>query len=357
MTGKERTEKALRFEEPDRVPRYWQGFWPEFEAKWTERRGETDLNEYFGDDMKLVAANETAWPTRAGVLERSGETVIVRSGWGETKRTRAELLTSFEVIGELVEPAVPDRIDPDKIEFEDPLMDIRFEKAAKQAEEWKDEYFVWCKSGGPYLRAAFMRGDENFWIDTAEDPQWARAFVDRVVEHIMAVALEAMKRFGLQETGIAIYDDVAANWGPFVGAKRYEEIFLPALRRMITTYKEAGATRIMHHSDGNPLPLLDMWIDAGVDAINPVEYHSGLDPVKLREQYGNKLVCTGGLDNIDILVRGDKAEIKDHIQHILNAGRGGGYVIGPHSIGPDIEVETMEYVLELLEVYGNYPLS
>jgi uroporphyrinogen-III decarboxylase len=82
-----------------------------------------------------------------------------------------------------------------------------------------------------------------------------------------------------------------------------------------------------------------------------------MDPVQIRQRFGNRLVCVGGLDNCEILPRGDRAEIRDHVLHLLEAGRGGGYLFGPHSIGPDIRVETMEYVLELLAEYGNYPLA
>jgi len=57
-----------------------------------------------------------------------------------------------------------------------------------------------------------------------------------------------------------------------------------------------------------------------------------------------------------ILPRGRRAEIRDHIQHLIHAARGGGMVIAPHSIGPDIAVDTMDYVLELLDRYGWYPL-
>jgi uroporphyrinogen decarboxylase len=193
-----------------------------------------------------------------------------------------------------------------------------------------------------------MRGEAQFWMDVVEDPEWTRAFVDRVADHIVAVAVEAMQRFGLEETGIAIYDDVSSAQGPLVGPKHYERVFLPALKRMVRAYKDAGARWVMHHSDGNNLPILDMWIDAGIDAINPCEFRSGMDPVKIRRRYGNRLVCTGGLDNCAILPRGDRAEIRDHVQYLLEAAQGGGYVLGPHSIGPDIEVDTMEYVLEML---------
>lgn len=355
MTSKQRVMAAMSFQEPDRIPRYFSEFWPEFEAHWERVCGPTDLFKHFGDDMRLVEPEESAWPTRAGIIERRGDQAIVRSGWGETKLTKFGDIAP-QVMGQLLEPAFKDRVDPEKLKFDDPRLDGRFDTAGKQAAVLKEEYFVWCKSGGPYLRAAFMRGDEQFWLDVAEDPGWTRAFVDRVTDHIVTVAIEGMRRFGLQETGIAIYDDVASSQGPLVGPKHYERVFLPALRRMVKAYKEAGARWVMHHSDGNVLPLLDMWVDAGVDAINPVEFRVGMDAVKLREQFGNRLVLTGGMDNAEILPRGDRAEIRDHVLHLLEAGRGGGFVFGTHSMGVDITVESAEYVLELLAEYGNYPL-
>ena len=356
MNAKQRVMEAMAFREPDRVPRYWSGFWPEFEAAWREQRGEADLEVVFGGDMRLAAPEESAWPTRSEVLEHRGEQVVARTGWGEVKLTSLDQHGRAQVMGELIEPAVPERVDPDTLVFDDPLLDFRFQEAGEHAAAWKDDYFVWCKSGGPYLRAAFMRGEEQFWVDTVEDPEWTRAFVDRVVDHIVTVAMEGLRRFGLQDTGIAIYDDVASVAGPFVGPVRYEQIFLPALRRMVRAYKDAGAAHVMHHSDGNVLPLLDMWVDAGVDAVNPVEYRTGMDPVKIRAQFGDRLVCVGGLDNCEILPRGDRGEVRDHVLHLLEAGKGGGYLLGPHSVGPDIDVRTMEYVLALLEEHSYYPL-
>lgn len=354
MNAKQRVMMAMNFQEPDRVPRFWQDFWPDFQEKWQSERGQTDLHAHFGDDMRLVRPDEAAWPSGAATLGRRGDKWLVRSGWGEIKLSRCEI-PAAQVMGELVEAAVPERIDPETLVFEDPLSDVRFQKAGREAAAWSDEHFVFCKSGGPYLRAAFMRGEQQFWIDVVEDPGWARAFVDRVVDHIVAVAIEAMRRFGLEDTGIAIYDDVAASWGPFVGPARYEQVFLPSLRRMVKAYKDAGAAKVMHHADGNVLSLLDMWIDAGIDAINPVEFRSGMDVVKLRQQYGRRLALVGGLDNCIILPRGDRGEIREHVLYLLEAGRGGGYVFGPHSIGPDISLETMDYVLELLQEHSNCP--
>ncbi len=335
----------MEFRQPDRLPRFWNHFWPEFVARWHGHGNTGSIHDHFGDDMTVVAADETVWPSRQQIIRREGDLAVIRTGWGQIKRV------AFDGghIGELLEAGLPDRVDPDTLVFEDPRMEQRFAPWDAEATAAKARYFTWCKSGGPYLRAAFMRGEENFWVDVIEDPQWARDFVERVTDHIIAVAVTALKRWGLEDTGMEINDDVAASWGPFVGPDIYERIFLPALRRMVKAYKGAGAHWIMHHADGNVLPLLDMWIDAGIDAINPVEFRSGMDPVKIQQKYGKKLVCIGGLDNCAILPRGDRAEVRDHIQHLKQAGRDGGYIIGPHSIGPDVSLDTMNYVLELLD--------
>jgi len=102
------------------------------------------------------------------------------------------------------------------------------------------------------------------------------------------------------------------------------------------------------------LPILDMWVDAGIDAINPVEFRTGMDPNKILDQYGKKLVCTGGLDNTDILIRGDETQVREHVQHLIQAGANGGYIIGPHSIGSDISPQTMQLVLDILNEQSDY---
>jgi len=350
MTGKERVSAALEWREADRVPRFWDCFWDEFVVEWKKRFPGVDVMRYFGNDMDVVVADETPWPTRAAVIRESADERVVRNGWGQVQRIRSDAH-----FAELIEVAVPERIDPEKVVFDDPLMESRYEKRSFD-DKLQEELFLFCKVGGPYQRSTFLRGEERFWVDIMDDPGWVGALVDRVTDHLIAVGVESIRRWKMQDTGIAVFDDLAASWGPFVGPEIYERLFLPRLRRMVKAYKDAGARFVMHHSDGNVLPLLDMWVDAGIDAINPMEYRSGMDAVKIREEYGAKLILIGGLDNCGILPRGDRREVRDHVLHLLEAGRGGGYVIGPHSIGPDISVDTMLYVLDLLEEYGSYPL-
>lgn len=103
----------------------------------------------------------------------------------------------------------------------------------------------------------------------------------------------------------------------------------------------------MFHSDGNIADALDGLIDAGVDAINPVEPRAGLDVVKLKEKYGTKLAFVGGLCNSLILPKGTPDEVRAHAEYCLRAAEGGGYVMGCHSVGPDIPVRNYDITFDV----------
>ena len=355
MTSLERVLAALSFRRGDRVPRFI-NFWPEFADTWRAAgsgRENADICRHYGSDIRVVVADETAWPTTARILEESSAEVVRRTGWGVIERVIAGGHFS-----QCLQTSVPQRVDPATLIFDDPRLDSRYDGAVRAAEGFQAEGLaVFCKTGGPYLRAAHMRGQEAFLTDLAEDPAWAQAMIDRVVDHITQVGVESLRRCGLEVPMIGIYDDVCDSRGPVMGPGRYQRMFLPALRRMVQAYRRAGAVKVLHHCDGDVRGLLDMWVDAGIDAVHPLEARLGIDPVQVRATYDGRLAIVGALDNSRILPRGDREEIRRHVLHVLSAGRDGGLIVSPHSIGPDVSLKTMDYVAELLDAHGAYPLD
>lgn len=344
--SQERVLRAFRLEEADRVPRFY-SFWPEFGQRWRDERPGSDLDEALGNDVKIAAADETAWPSVAGEIERKGDNVISRTGWGVVQRSRHGAMFS-----EMIETRITERLDPDSLKFDDPLLNSRYEGAGRHAEALRGRFAVFAKTGGPYLRAAFMRGQHDFLMDLAEDPEWTRAFVERVADHITTVGVESIRRFGVQRTGIGIYDDVCNIHGPVMGPRAYERIFLPSLRKMVKAYKEAGAAFVFHHIDGCVTDLLEMFIDAGIDVVHPLERRCNLHPREVLARFGGRLAVMGGLDNCNVVPRGTLDEMRAHAEDLLDAGKDGGLVIAPHSIGEDISIERMEYLTAVLDKGG-----
>ena len=334
MTSRERVLAACEFQPPDRIPRF-DNFW-EFPEAWRSRfPSPDDLS-----DVTILAADETFRPTRAGVVGKRGDDVIYRDGWGSVIRTRHDAFFS-----ETLSVPLPSGADPDALVLDPPELDERyllgFADGAATARHVADRHEATCvfaKTGGPYLRTTRVRGQEQLLIDMAEDSSLARAIADRVADHISAVGVESIRRWNLYDTGIWIYDDMAYNAGPMFSPAAFERVLLPAYRRMIARYREAGARYVFLHSDGDVRPILDMLVDAGFDGLHPLERRAGMDPFALRERYP-KLVLVGGMDNSHLLVDGPVGAIREEAHRLIGLGTGGGYIIGTHSISPEVPLE------------------
>lgn len=350
----ERVATALSHQEPDRVPVY-DGFWSEFTAQWRRAHPEldgVDITDHYGVDIAVVAADETPFPTRAGDVESNGDGKTSRDGWGQVKRT-----VPGGKFYELLDVAVKNKEDLPDIEFDSPALPQRYEPHDERMGTLKQKRFVFCKTGGPYMRTSYLRGPEQFLFDIAEDPTFVKEAVDRLTDHLIQIGLTELERWDLYSSGIAIYDDIAHNGGLMCSPATYEELFYPAMKRMVQAYKNAGARFVLFHSDGDICAVLPLLIEAGVDAFNPVEPRANMNARELRAQYGHRLSVVGGLCNSLVIPQGSREEIAQHVLDLLEVGKGGGLVAGSHSIGPDVPVESYDLVAETLRAYGKYPLQ
>lgn len=353
MTSQERVMKALNFELPDRVPML-HGFWPEWEKMWRQEKGlpaDASAEDYYQVDTHIAVGDETPYPTRAEELKREGDFIYSRDGWGQTKRTRQSVSYFYEQLSF----AYDDKANLVYGDFDPVNLPERYAAIDARIDRLKQRYCVFAKTGGPFIRTYFMRGEVPFLMDMASDPALAKELVMRTAHHLAAIGVEELRRWSLQDTGIWIYDDMASAQNPMFSPRAAEQILAPAWAYMVDQYRQAGAAKVILHSDGNIAPLLDLLIDCGFDGINPVEYRAGLDAVKLHEKYP-KLALLGGLDNVHILRSGTSDEIREHTKYILSAGKEGGFALGTHSIGPDISVANWEAAFETWQEFGQYSL-
>ena len=350
MTSKARVLRALNHLPPDRIPRFDE-FWEEFGEKCAAELGwphGVRPSEYFGNDIRIVIADETPFPSRVETLKEDGDVTLQRDGWGRTVRIR-----SGAYFYEELDFAIRDPTDLDRVQFESPAIDSRFagfDPGAFRA----DRCCLFCKVGGPYFRSSFIRGQQNYLGDIAGDPVFAREVAERVTSHLIAIGEESLRRGDLYGTGIWIFDDLAYNRQPMMSPQSFESLFLPSYRRMVSAFKSVGAAKVCLHSDGNIGPLLDMLIDAGIDAINPVEPKAGMRVATLKKRYGTHLAYIGGMCNAHVLPCGTRDEIAAQAREIIDAGHDGGVVIGAHSIGPDVPVDSYQYYHDLVMAEGRF---
>jgi hypothetical protein len=354
--SRQRVLRACAFEGPDQIPCF-DSFW-EFPETWRKRLGDrAELT-----DVAIWYPDETPFPSRARRLKDEGGYVYEIDSWGRTIRHQPG---TFFV--ETLDVALREGVDPETIQFDSPDLGSRYltgraDPSVTFASEAhmlqalagaKKQHCVFGKTGGPYLRSTYLRGETQFLMDMAADPPLARAIAENITRHMIRIGLEELRRWDLHDTGIWIYDDMAFNRGPMFSPRQFEHVLLPCYREMIRAYKDGGAAHVILHSDGDIRLLLDMLVDAGIDGLNPLERRAGMDPEAIRKKFPH-LILTGGMCNTRTLVKGTRSEIEAEARQIINLGRDGGVIIGTHSISPEIPLENYAAYRECCRSYGKF---
>ena len=104
----------------------------------------------------------------------------------------------------------------------------------------------------------------------------------------------------------------------------------------------AGTRLFNQDSDGNMMPVLDAFLELGVNVMHPFEPAAGMDMVAVREAYGKRLAILGGIDKH--VLRGRQEQIEKELQYKLQSKMHPGTVFGlDHRIPNGTPLENYRY--------------
>ncbi|MBI4926391.1 MAG: hypothetical protein HY835_01405, partial [Anaerolineae bacterium] len=107
------------------------------------------------------------------------------------------------------------------------------------------------------------------------------------------------------------------------------------------------------HSCGDIRPLVPELVGMGLDALNPLEVKAGMDTLKLKEAYGDKLVLHGGINAV--LWDQPEAIRAEMEQKIPALKENGGYIFASdHSVPSSVSLEDFRQIVELAKQLGSY---
>ena len=140
-------------------------------------------------------------------------------------------------------------------------------------------------------------------------------------------------------------DDLGMQTGPQISPGMYREFFKPRHALLWNRAKARADVRVMLHCCGGVRPLLPDLIEAGLDAINPVQVScAGMEAAGLKADFGREITFWGGgCDTHAVLPRGTPDEVFEHVRQQIGILRpGGGFVFQQvHNILADVPPENI----------------
>jgi uroporphyrinogen decarboxylase len=338
-------------EEPDRVP-VMDTLLSGFRMRYLKAHGLGDsvnLNDLFGFDIGTVSCTFTPPLEEPRVLERGEETEIYVDGWGLMVRR----WIGRDGVPQVIRPAIGDKEELDGY-FKDPEDEARFvglERAIEGIHEKGLSVFFTISDhwGGLY----HIFGLKNLLKLVHVEGDLVRETIYRLSAHYSKVLTRVLEE---DVDAIWFFGDLATNRGPFISPSMYEDLFFHPHRQL---FRLAGArgVPVVFHSDGDIRLLVPSFLREGVNAIQPLDALAGMDVVKLKEQYGDRLAFMGNVPNKTVLPRGTPGDVAETVKEKLLAGMGGGYILGSsHSIAGDVPPDNFDAMLEAARRYGRYPL-
>lgn len=156
--------------------------------------------------------------------------------------------------------------------------------------------------------------------------------------------------------GIAA-DDSGTQRREFIKPDLWVEMIKPHYKKLCDWIHQNTKMKTFFHCCGSIYHLIPHLIEAGIDILNPVQTSAAnMEPAKLKKEFGNQLVFWGGgCDTQQILATATPEEINQQVEERLSIFAGGGYVFNQiHNIQANVPPENITAMLDAAYKYGWY---
>jgi len=243
---------------------------------------------------------------------------------------------------------------PSPCELEDPT---RWRQNARKIRQITNRALVGRLPMGIVSLAQILRGFEGWAVDLVLNRKFSEALHEKLTEIWIETAEVILDALGEDVDIVYFGDDYGAQNQTMLSPQMFRERIKPLLIQMIKRVRAKTKAKIVLHSCGSIYPLIEDFIDIGIDALNPLQANAGnMDPRKIKEKAGNALTLWGGIDTHVILPKGTPKDVEEEVKRKIDIlGDGGGYVLSAdHNILIDVPPENLIAMFEAALKHGRY---
>lgn len=356
LTSRQRVQRMFARQDHDRVPRH-ESFWGDTLERW-QREGllgdsNTVLEMLESDFASLNWLWPQAFPGRERVVDQNSETRVVRDGNGKLVRYWKGRAGTPEHLG-----FECDSREKWETVFKPALLDTGLQcdpNAALRNYRYARERGKWCHLTGveSFEETRALMGDEITLVAMVEDPEWV-VDVSHTFTNVMLRNLDAMMATGMEPDGLWIYGDMAFKTATMCSPQMYRELIWPDHKRL-ADWAHVHNMKFIYHTDGDINGVLDQYVAAGFDCIQPMEVKASMDVRSVLPKYHEHFACFGNIDVMKMATN-DLSIIEEEIASKFAIGkeyRAYAYH-SDHSVPPSVSWETYQGIIRLVGKHGQY---
>jgi len=150
--------------------------------------------------------------------------------------------------------------------------------------------------------------------------------------------------------------DLGSQNSLMMSTDTFKELYLPYYKKMNDWIHENTTWKTLKHSCGAIFDVLPYIIEAGFDAINPVQCSAaGMDPKRLKDTYGKDILFWGGgVDTQRVLPFGTPEEVREQVLERLEIfSKDGGYIFNHiHCIQANTPIENIAAMVDAVKEFN-----
>ena len=249
---------------------------------------------------------------------------------------------------EIVEVPLPNATIDEIAAYEFPRLDDMvpgiLDECAERAKRLREETGYVIVGGHPVFGvlelACWLCGYDHVMMMMASDPEFVHLLFGKILEFQKRVIRAYYERIGRYIHITTSGDDFGTQKGLFISPRMFREYVRPYMRERIAYTARFTEAVYLHHSCGAIFEIIPDLIEIGVRILNPIQPVAGMQPDRLKSEFGDRIVFHGGLDTQEVLPSGDIVRIEQAVDSLLEAMRpwsNGGYIFAPaHNLQADV---------------------
>ena len=364
MTHLERFLAVMEYKPVDRLPNWEAGVWPQTRQRWNGEgldrqwlfwdwfKGEgafgMDPREFIyfhgsllpGFEQKTLAEDERTITFRDNL---GRVRTALKDGTVEGGRSSMDTYVSFAVSSLADWQAIKPRFDPTNPR--------RYEQNWRtyRPAGWRDRQHPLifgpnCSTMGFYWMARELLGTEGLSFAWYDQPELMHDMMGFWGDFLIEAGRPVLEQTSVDY--ICLAEDMSMKTGPLLSPATYRTFIWPHMKRVVEFYKGHGCRYVVIDTDGNPEALIPLLLDAGVDAIWPMERAAEQDPIRLRKTFGESLRLWGGVDKRELAK--DRPAIEAHLRTLAPLVEQGGFIpTVDHTVPPDVSLDNFRHYMEL----------